>query len=88
MRWAKIRCSAQSKASSPKVHRFPRHTLVLFKAQLGEPFLEMLIFLLSGKTDTEVPKTALNWAKPALKRPNWHFNKKRHLKLALNRGSR
>ena len=59
----------------------PRYALVLFKAQLREPFLEILIFFLhfsifSAKPALKHPKPALNQAKPALERPNRHSKKK------------
>ena len=62
------------------------HLLVLFKAQLGEPFLEILIFFLHlfhlfrQKPALKSPKPALKWAKPALKRPNRHLEKKKKSK--------
>ena len=61
--------------------------LVLLKAQFGNPFLEILIFLLrfiifscrqnpalkSPKPALKQAKPALKWAKPALNCPNRHF---------------
>ena len=45
--------------------------LVLFKAQLGEAFLEILIFFLFFFSSCFFPaKPALKAPKPALKRPN------------------
>ena len=45
------------------------YDLVLFKAQLGEPSLEILIFFSSfypAKPALKSPKPALKWTKPAL----------------------
>ena len=80
------------------------HGLVLFKAHLGEPFLEMLIFffvfkknhlLVSAKPARKSPKPALKRANLALKRPNRHLTNIKEIKTgteapkpALNKGSR
>ena len=63
------------------------YLLVLFKAQLGEPFLEILIFFIifafssfssfPAKPALKAPKPALKRAKPALKRPNRHSKRKK-----------
>ena len=54
----------------------------LFKAQLGELFLEMLMLFspfvsfFGQNRHLSPPKPALKWAKQALKRPNRHLKKK------------
>ena len=60
-------------------HEAGRYLLVLFMAQLGEPFLEILIFssfsssFFQAKPALKSSKPALKWTKPALKRPNRHL---------------
>ena len=60
------------KARKPGGVKEAKNTLVLFKAQLREPFLEVFDFLLSFFHHFR-QSPALKWAKPALKRPNRHL---------------
>ena len=70
-----------------------RNKLVLFKAQLGEAFLEFLIFFSSYSSFIHA-QPALKTPKPALKKQNWHLSvqagtgKRKRSKPALKRQNR
>ena len=78
--WASLRTSGANRQGQKRQSNI--HVLVLFKAQLRDPFLEISIFRLHycqfylAKPALKSPKPALKWTKPALKRPNRHLKKK------------